>query len=254
MSLEQLERIFNKEIGNQISRLTRKAAEQSREQLYDESPQSVTSMAHSQLSLRTTASYQTDLHHIGSYEAMARDMGKSMLRRVELATADWGPPDNEDGHGAAPNDGAGSAMQRSLQARHQELLGKLQDVRRQEKEMHNRLLQQIVGGVGARLQVDELEDGSEYDPALQEELLDQLARIKSNIAIARTVSSALEEKRQRIEGIEARQRLPLPPVDAWLAGESCDGLDVSDAGGDRDLCEAIRRGELHCKRLRRHLS
>jgi len=55
-----------------------------------------------------------------------------------------------------------------------------------------------------------------------------------------------------IEGIEARQRLPLPPVDAWLAGESRDGLDESDAECNA-LREAITTGEQHCKRLRRHL-
>merc|ERR1712079_205411 len=138
-------------------------------------------------------------------------------------------------------------MHHAAEARHQELLSKLQEKRREEEQMHARLLREIVGSVDAKLRTDE----SEYDSELQQEFLDQLKRIRCNIAMAQKFSIALEEKRRMIEGIEARQRLPLPPVDAWLAGESRDGLDESDAEGHA-LRDAITRGEQHCKRLRRH--
>lgn len=243
--MKQLERIFQKQVDNNISRLVRKAADYSREQSYNESPYSVNG------SVRTTESIQTDLLNIGDFEAVANEMAKSVLRRLEQQTASWGLPEDEDANFAAPNDGAGCALRRSAEARQQELLGKLQEKRREEEQMHAQLLREVLGGVDAKLRADE-SDLREHDSALQQEFLDQLKRIKHNIAVARNISNALEEKRRMIEGIEARQCLPLPPVDAWLAGESHDGLDASDPE-DRALRDAITLGDQHCKRLRRHL-
>jgi len=251
--MKQLERIFQQQIENNISRLMRKAAEHSRDQLYDESPHSLNgsqSMLHSRLSLRTTDSTQADLLNIGDFETMAKDMAKSVLRRLEQQTASWGLPD-EDTNCVASNYRARCALLHSAEARHQELLSKLQEKRREEEQMHARLLRDIIGSVDAKLRTDE-PDFSEHDSELQREFLDQLTRIKTNIAMARKFSSALEEKRRMIEGIEARQRQPLPPVDAWLAGEARDGLDTSDAEC-QELRDAITLGEQHCKRLRRHL-
>jgi len=230
--MKQMERIFEKQVDSNISRLVRKAKEYS-DQSYNESPCSLNG------SVRTTGSIHNDMLNIGDFETAAKAMAKNVLRRLEQQTADWGLPENEDTNYAAPSDGAVRALRDAAEVRHQELLGTLQEKRREEEQMHAQLLREVLGGVDAKLRTDESELPA--DSAVQQEFLDQLRRIKNNIAVARNISSALEEKRRTIEGIEAKQRLPLPPVDAWLAGEPRDVLDAGDPE-DRALLDATRWG------------
>lgn len=224
----------------------------------------------------------SELPYLAHLKSLATDMAESVLQRVSDYAASWGWDDEARSNGSAGAEPAvaalrqaaaaeGAAARARLQDRRQKLIAELERKQAEEVAKSAEILAKCKVEYNAALQAQEQKlvevrrlancASSDNESAacsvdaaeLHSEFVDQIARIQSHLAATKTAISKLEAKRTNLEKIEAKQARSLPSIEAVLAGAVSDGLDFADEE-DQALCEAIRKGEQVCKRMRRHLA
>lgn len=277
--MQEFREVFQHEIQRHLAKLSRRSLEKSRCQS-ESSPKSFAETGGSptgQLSVRTAESCSLELAHLGELERLATEMTESVLRRVAKHPAAWEP--DRDSAACAGASAAEAALFRAadaerataherLEARRLELEAQLKALKAEEARVRPELLARCKALFDAALATQEQElldvrraavaestATSEVIPEeLRRELTERCGRIQSHLKSTEEVIRQLDSRARSIERVEGQQSRPLPPVEALLLGMASDGADALDDEQDRALCEAIKRGEQVCKRVRRHLA